>query len=24
LSNTGPWKYREGISTYDGKYRCVK
>lgn len=24
LSNTGPWKYREGICTYDGKYRCVK
>lgn len=24
LSCSGPWKHREGISTFDGKYRCVK
>lgn len=24
LQNSGPWKYREGLSTFDAKYRCVK
>lgn len=24
LANSGPWKYRDGISTFDGKYRCVR
>lgn len=24
LSKAGPWKHREGICTYDGRYRCVK
>lgn len=24
LSSSGPWKHREGLSTYDGKYRQVR